>query len=377
MAPTHALAVPLPSLRTTGVSSTPFPFRPGVDHLDVAQRVRLTEFRSLRAIEDDVRDNLRTVGFGADPESRSRQHRTRGLAFTGFKATVYPIGPREVEVVYHLDDEYLFRRPREVYRRVEAVNAAVLAHLFATEAPCLQVVGLTVYLDFGGVALQREDEDSFFRKGSGESGAWTVRGRRRGKKFTGFDFGRWGRVYLKSEEIRANPSKAYMRDAYGEYDGEVWRVEVKFRRAALRRIKTLDLGALVLGRLGIVTLRAPLAPGARTRSDRRPLDPLWRLAREVAQAGIPPPWEVPPSLPGAWPHSEAARRTLGDRLLLAGLRCHLDTDPLPVEGFTPEMLPALAERHVRALIERDAARAAALLLRAAERHRLLNGDGGA
>jgi hypothetical protein len=346
-----------------------------VDRLDVAQRVRLPDFRSLRRIEDDVRDNLRTVGFGAEGESRSRLHRTRGLRFTGFKATVYPLGPCEVEIVYHLDDEYLYRRPREVYEWVEAVNRALLARIGSTDSPCLRVVGLTIYLDFGGLTLTREDEDRFHRSGRAKRGAWTVRGESEGKTFTGFGFGKWGRVYLKSEEIRTNPSKAYMRDAYGGYAGDVWRVEVMFNRAGLRRAATLDLGGLVLRRLGVVTLRAPLAPGTRTRSDRRPLDPVWKLARTVALAGIVAPWNAPPSLPGKWPQSETARRKQGESLILAGLNCLLGADALPTGGLTPEMLPALAERYARATIERDPARGANLVRRVVERHRLLNGEG--
>jgi hypothetical protein len=344
-----------------------------VDRLDVAQRVRLTHLRSLRLVEEEVRDFLRTVGFSADAESRSRLHRTRGLRFTGFRATVYPLGARDLEVVYHLDDEFLRRRPREVYDWVGMVNRALLARIGATETPDLRVVGLTIYLDFGGLTFTRDDEDRFHRSGRGKHGTWTIRGQRNGKTFTGFDFGEWGRVYLKSHEIRRNRSKAYMIDAYGEYEGQVWRIEVEYDRAALNRANTQDLGELLFRRLKVVTLRVPPAPGTRKRPDRCRVDPVWELARREARTGIVAPWDAPPSLPGKWPQADAARRAQGESLILAGLTCLLGVDPLPEGGLTPAMLPAVAEQYTRAAIERDSVRGTNLVRKVAELHRLLNG----
>ncbi len=198
---------------------------------------------------------------------------------------------------------------------------------------------------------------------------------RAGKTFTGFDFGSWGRVYLKSHEIRKNLSKRYMVDAYGGYEGEVWRVEVEFSRAQLRQRGVLDLGAMLLDRLSEVVLRVPLAPGSRKRPDRRALDPVWKTAQQVARDGVVLPWAAPPALPGKWPHADAARRAQGEGCFLTGLNLLTNPEDIPAPGLTVDDLPALAARYARAVIERDPKRCVDLIRRIQDRRRLLGGGG--
>lgn len=361
---------------TTGPSLPPFVLHAGLDGLDLAQRFRHPSSSSAWDVERDIVRLLRAADIGSEPSSRSKRQRTRGLALDGFEVTIVPVRGREFELLYTVEPEALHVSPRATYSAVEGVNRAILAGLAPGSAPSLEIVALTIHVDFGNVALAQEDMARFHLRGSGNRRAYEFDGRR--GAFSGFTFRKpgWMRLYCKSGLIRQQPSTRYMLDFYGGYTGEVWRIEAQFGRAQLRRARhasAAELLNLFRKRLHALTFRMPLAPGARTRSDRRDLDPIWNLAREAV---VVFPWDAPPSLPALRPQSDAARRTQGERHHLTGLSLLLDPARTPPDTLTPDALPDEAARHVREFVEREPERAWDLIRRFRERHNRLGAGRG-
>ena len=250
----------------------------------------------LAALRQDAGPNGQAVDLGANPEGFVLQpHGWRG----------YPIWLRSARIevmlgaVAPFPPAFLqwhapFLHAYGLERAVSMVEGWLDDAVMASRAP-LGAARLDLYCDFQGWVPVARDLDRFLcRAVCRRCFEVPTQAHLSGRQFSGFTFGKGdvvGRIYDKSLELAVRGHRWPEAVWQGRDPAQpVWRLEVQFRRAALRRVRLETLAQALHARqalwgyaMGWLSLRRPTVDRNRSRW---PEDPVWTALRR-ARVGSP------------------------------------------------------------------------------------------
>ncbi|MGH7641585.1 MAG: hypothetical protein ACRENX_00960 [Candidatus Dormibacteria bacterium] len=269
----------------------------GIDTLHAAVEgvVRQGALAQLVALRDTDTEQARVVQLGEGwPEFLVRSHGWHGFPVW--------LSSARLEVMTGASAPFppVFLQWHSAYLHAEGVERAVgavqswLADCLIEGQVRLLASRIDLYADFQGWLPRRSDMDHFVSRALRRSEFETLsQSHSAGRRFTGFTFGKGDvvcRLYDKTEEIRTQ-GKLWMEEVWRGSDESrpVWRLELQFRRGALRRLGVNSLeeavqGARILWEYGTrwVSLRVEIEDRNRSRW---PESEEWALLRRAPLSG--------------------------------------------------------------------------------------------